>query len=93
MVTLIIAFQILRLFCVAYGILCREKLYPSGSSDLVLHSSINRCVVNLFILLKNRKKWNFGTDLQPFDSGNIDYRGNIATFTVKLWLVLSLESD
>ena len=23
-----------------------EKLYPSGSSDLVLHSSINRCVVN-----------------------------------------------
>ena len=24
----------------------REKLYPSGSSDLVLHSSINRCVVN-----------------------------------------------
>ena len=23
----------------------REKLYPSGSSDLVLHSSINRCVV------------------------------------------------
>ena len=24
----------------------RGKLYPSGSSDLVLHSSINRCVVN-----------------------------------------------
>ena len=24
----------------------REKLYPSGSSDLVLHSSINQCVVN-----------------------------------------------
>ena len=24
----------------------REKLYPSGSSDLVLHSSINRCVVS-----------------------------------------------
>ena len=24
----------------------REKLCPSGSSDLVLHSSINRCVVN-----------------------------------------------
>ena len=43
MVILMIDFQILRLFCVAYG---REKLYPSGSSDLVLHSSINRCVVN-----------------------------------------------
>ena len=26
--------------------LCREKLYPLGSSDLVLHSSINRCMVN-----------------------------------------------
>ena len=24
----------------------REKVYPSGSSDLVLYSSINRCVVN-----------------------------------------------
>ena len=24
----------------------REKLHPSGSSDLVLHSSINRCTVN-----------------------------------------------
>ena len=24
----------------------REKLYPSGSFNLVLHSSINRCVVN-----------------------------------------------
>ena len=24
----------------------REKLYPPGSSDLVLHSSINQCVVN-----------------------------------------------
>ena len=24
----------------------RERFYPSGSSDLVLHSSINRCVVN-----------------------------------------------
>ena len=24
----------------------REKLYPPGSSNLVLHSSINRCVVN-----------------------------------------------
>ena len=23
-----------------------ERLYPSGSSDLVLHSSINQCVVN-----------------------------------------------
>ena len=26
--------------------LCREKFYPLGSSDLVLHSSINRCMVN-----------------------------------------------
>ena len=26
--------------------LCREKLYPSGSSDLVLHSFINRYMVN-----------------------------------------------
>ena len=26
--------------------LSREKLYPSSSSDLVLHSSINRCMVN-----------------------------------------------
>ena len=26
--------------------LCRERLDSSGSSDLVLHSSINRCVVN-----------------------------------------------
>ena len=26
--------------------LCMEKLYPSGSSDLFLHSSINQCVVN-----------------------------------------------
>ena len=26
--------------------LCREKLYPSGSSDLVLHSSINGYMVN-----------------------------------------------
>ena len=24
----------------------REKLYPSGSSDLLLHSSINQCMVN-----------------------------------------------
>ena len=31
-----------------YGIwnLHTEKLYPLGSSDLILHSSINRCMVN-----------------------------------------------
>ena len=49
MVILMIGFQILRLFCVAYGNFCREKLYTLDSSDLVLHcvhSSINRCVVN-----------------------------------------------
>ena len=32
--------------CVAHGIYAGKKLYPSGLSDLVLHSSINRCVVN-----------------------------------------------
>ena len=26
--------------------LLKEKVYPLGSSDLVLHSSINQCVVN-----------------------------------------------
>ena len=46
MVILMIGFQILRLFLCGIWNLCREKLYPSGSSDLVLHSSINRCVVN-----------------------------------------------
>ena len=47
MVILMIGFQILRLFLCGIRNLCREKLYPSsGSSDLVLHSSINRCVVN-----------------------------------------------
>ena len=47
MVILIIGFQILSLFCVP-GIwsLHREKHYPYGLSDLVLHSSINQCMVN-----------------------------------------------
>ena len=46
MVILIIGFQILRLFCVGIWNLRREKLYPSGSTYLFLHSSINRCMVN-----------------------------------------------
>ena len=46
MVILMIGFQILRLFLCGIRNLRREKLYPSGSSDLALHSSINRCVVN-----------------------------------------------
>ena len=45
MVILIIGFQILRLLCGIWN-LRREKLYPSGSSDLVLHNSINQCMVN-----------------------------------------------
>ena len=40
-------FKILRLFLCNIWNLRREKLYPSsGSCILVLHSSINRCVVN-----------------------------------------------
>ena len=46
MVILMISFQVLRLFCVAYGPCAGRDLILSGSSDLVLHSSINRCVVN-----------------------------------------------
>ena len=46
MVTLIIGFQILKAFLCGIWNLRMEKLYPSGSSDLVSHSSINRCVVN-----------------------------------------------
>ena len=46
MVILIIGFQILRLFLCGIWNLHREKLYPPGSSSLVLHSSINQCVVN-----------------------------------------------
>ena len=46
MVILMIGFQILRLFLCGIWNLHREKLYLSSSSDLVLHSSINRCVVN-----------------------------------------------
>ena len=47
MVILIIGFQILiKAFLCGIWNLRREKLYPSGSSDLVLHSSINRCVIN-----------------------------------------------
>ena len=45
MVMVITGFQILRLFCGLWN-LRREKLYPPGSSNLVLHSSINRCMVN-----------------------------------------------
>ena len=45
MVILIIGFQIVRLFVWLWN-LCWVKLYPLGSSDLVLHSSINRSVVN-----------------------------------------------
>ena len=45
MVILIIGFQIVRRFVWQWN-LCREKLYPIGSPDLVLHSSINRSVVN-----------------------------------------------
>ena len=47
MVILIISFQ--TLFCVVYMEFTQNKeiLYSLGSSsDLVLHSSINRCVVN-----------------------------------------------
>ena len=46
MVIFIIGFQILWLFLCGIWNLHREKLNPSGSSDLVLHSSINQCVVN-----------------------------------------------
>ena len=45
MVILIIGFQTKAFLCGIWN-LYREKLYPSGSSDVVLHSSINRCVVN-----------------------------------------------
>ena len=45
MVILIIGFQILRFF-VQHMEFVKDKLYPIGSSDLVLHSSINQCVVN-----------------------------------------------
>ena len=46
MVILIIGFQILRLFCVANGIYAGRNFFLLGSSDLVLHSYVNRCVVN-----------------------------------------------
>ena len=46
MVILIIGFQILKLFLCGIWNLRREKHYPLGSSDLVLHGSINQCVVN-----------------------------------------------
>ena len=32
--------------CDIWNYLRREKLYPLGSSDLVLYSSINQCIVN-----------------------------------------------
>ena len=46
MVILMIGFPILRLFLCGIWNLHRDKLYPLGSSGLVLHSSINQCVVN-----------------------------------------------
>ena len=35
-----------RIFLCIIWNLCRKKLHPLGSSDLVLHNSINRCVIN-----------------------------------------------
>ena len=46
MVILMIGFQILRLFLCGIWNLHRDKLHPSGSSNLVLHSSVNQCVIN-----------------------------------------------
>ena len=35
-----------KAFCVAYRICAGRSFYPFSSSALVLHSSINRCMVN-----------------------------------------------
>ena len=46
MVILTIGFQNTKAFLCGIWNLHREKLYSFGSSYLVLHSSINQCVVN-----------------------------------------------
>ena len=51
MVILIIGFQILKLFLCGIWNLRREKHYPLGSSDLVLHGSINQCVWSMAEML------------------------------------------